>query len=73
MPDRVMVKIADEGSGFDTHRLFDSFDPLHVSALRERAGKRCGGFGLAMVQARMTRVEFNQRGNVVLMVKNFIP
>lgn len=73
MPDRVMVKIADEGSGFDTHRLFEPFDPLSVSEQRDREGKRCGGFGLAMVQAKMTRIEFNQRGNVVLLVKEYAP
>ncbi len=71
MPDRVMVKIADEGSGFDTHRLFEPFDALAVSEQRDREGKRSGGFGLAMVQAKMNRVEFNQRGNVVLLVREF--
>ncbi|GDY12000.1 hypothetical protein LBMAG53_08780 [Planctomycetota bacterium] len=71
LSDRVMVKIADEGSGFDTHRLFEPFDALGVSAQRDRLGKRDGGFGLAMVQAKMDRLEFNQRGNVVLLVKNF--
>lgn len=71
MPDRVMVKIADEGSGFDTHQLFEPFDPVSVSETRDRHGKRCGGFGLAMVQAKMTRVEFNQRGNVVLLVREY--
>ncbi len=71
--DRVMVKIADEGGGFDTHRLFDAFDPEAVTSERERVGKRCGGFGLAMVQAKMSRVEFNQRGNVVLLVKEYNP
>ncbi len=71
LPDRVMVKIADEGSGFDTHRLFEPFDALGVAAERDRLGKRCGGFGLAMVQEKMTRVEFNQRGNVVLLVKEY--
>ncbi len=73
MPDRVMVKIADEGSGFDTHRLFDHGDPGAVADQRDLDGKRSGGFGLAMVQARMTRVEFNQRGNVVLLVKDYAP
>jgi len=73
MNDRVMVKIADEGNGFDTHRLFEPFDPLEVSSERDRQGKRCGGFGLAMVQSKMTRVEFNQRGNVVLLVREFSP
>jgi phosphoserine phosphatase RsbU/P len=71
MTDRVMVKISDEGSGFDTHQLFEPFDPLHVSEERDRQGKRVGGFGLAMVQAKMSRVEFNLRGNVVLLVKDF--
>jgi CheY-like chemotaxis protein len=73
MSDRVMVKIADEGSGFDAHHLFETFDPLTVSEHRHAQGKRCGGFGLAMVQALMTRVEFNQRGNVVLLVKEYAP
>ena len=73
MPDRVMVKIADEGSGFDTHRLFEPSDPVMVAESRDLAGKRSGGFGLSMVQARMTRVEFNQRGNVVLLVKEYSP
>jgi sigma-B regulation protein RsbU (phosphoserine phosphatase) len=71
MPGRIMVKIADQGSGFDTHRLFESFDPLSASEERDRLGKRCGGFGLTMVQLKMTRVEFNQRGNVVLLVKEY--
>lgn len=70
-PDRVMVKIADEGSGFDTRRLFEPFDPLRALDERDRLGKRTGGFGLAMVQGRMTRVEFNRRGNVVLLVREY--
>jgi anti-sigma regulatory factor (Ser/Thr protein kinase) len=65
-----MVKISDEGGGFDPQRLF-SQDSRLLQEERESVGKRGGGFGLAIVREKMDRVTFNGKGNVVMMTKYF--
>jgi phosphoserine phosphatase RsbU/P len=71
LQDQVLVKIADEGGGFDTRHLFDPEQLEADQERRQRLGKRDGGFGLGIVQSMMDRVVFNSRGNVVMLVKQF--
>ncbi|MBF0103480.1 MAG: SpoIIE family protein phosphatase, partial [Desulfobacterales bacterium] len=72
LKDRIMVKIADEGSGFDVNRAFLHENNIETSQLeREKLGKRDGGFGLLLVQQKMDSLKFNDKGNVVLMTKMF--
>lgn len=60
-PRRTVIMIADEGPG----SLFDALpDPTRPENL-----ERPNGRGVMLMRAYMTRVEFNGRGNEVLMIK----
>lgn len=68
--DRILVRIEDEGAGFIPVEVPDpTKDPAGVIKQRKAAGKRLGGYGLALVRNIMDEVEFNERGNVVTMNK----
>jgi len=73
LPDRVMVKVSDEGAGFNVRRALAEAGAPEAQAARDRRGKRDGGFGLALVRTRMDRLQFNPRGNVALMTKYLRP
>jgi len=71
-PDRICIRITDEGPGFDPSSLPDStLDPYSVIADRELVGKRPGGFGLTLVRKIVDELRFNERGNVVTLEKRF--
>jgi serine/threonine-protein kinase RsbW len=64
-PTKVRVEITDEGLGFDPDRLPDPTAP-------ERLG--CpGGRGVLLMRAFMSRVEFRDRGNHVVLEKERSP
>lgn len=70
--DRILLKIADEGEGFDPHNLPDpSIDPIRNLMERKQSGKRVGGYGLFLVRKVMDAVIHNETGNVVILVKRF--
>jgi serine/threonine-protein kinase RsbW len=60
-PDRVQIEIADEGPGFNPNVLPDPTcsDRIH----------KPGGRGVMLMRAFMNRVEFNDKGNCVVMEK----
>lgn len=60
--DLVRIEITDEGPGFRPERLPDPTDPDLVEA--------SGGRGVMLMRAFMSRVEFQQRGNRVVMEKS---
>ena len=68
--DCVMLKVEDEGSGFNTAGLSDPTEDVsaHLEK-REKEGKRPGGFGIHMIQNLMDEFTYNDRGNIVLLTK----
>jgi serine/threonine-protein kinase RsbW len=60
-PDRLRVEITDEGPGFNPDALPD---PTRGECLHA-----AGGRGVMLMRSFMSRVEFNQRGNRVMMEK----
>lgn len=58
--DAVVVRISDEGGGFNPDAVPDPTLP------RNRA--RAGGRGLFLIRALMDEVEFNPRGNAITMI-----
>jgi serine/threonine-protein kinase RsbW len=71
--DRIMLKIEDEGEGFDLEKLEDpTSEPLSLQRKRETQGKRVGGYGIFIVKNLMDQVIYNTRGNIVIMTK-FLP
>jgi len=71
LDDRVMIKISDEGSGFNTKELFNEKNFMDLQEQREVEGKRLGGFGVTIVKEKMDSISFSNKGNSVLMVKKF--
>lgn len=68
--DQIVIKIEDEGAGFDPGAVPDpSRDIRNFLSERADAGKRAGGFGLHMVRKIMDQVVFNEKGNVVVLSK----
>ena len=60
-PARFWVQICDEGPGFKPAAVPDCCAPDRLEA--------CGGRGLALIEAYMTAVQYNQRGNCLTMEK----
>jgi serine/threonine-protein kinase RsbW len=60
-PQKVRVEITDEGPGFDPDSLPDPTDPAHLN--------RPGGRGVLLMRAFMSRVQFHDRGNHVVLEK----
>jgi CheY-like chemotaxis protein/anti-sigma regulatory factor (Ser/Thr protein kinase) len=60
-PHEALFTIRDEGEGFDPDRLPDPTDPANL--------ERVSGRGLLLIQTFMDRVEHNERGNEITMVK----
>ena len=59
-PRAVVVRVTDEGSGFDPRQLPDPTQNPHRM--------RSGGRGIFLIRKLMDRVEFNERGNSITMV-----
>jgi serine/threonine-protein kinase RsbW len=60
-PDLVRIEITDEGDGFDPSSIPDPTDPEHIEAP--------SGRGLMLMRSFMSRVEYNDVGNRVVMEK----
>lgn len=60
-PNRVRIEVADEGPGFDPHSVPDPTDEEHRSCPRGR--------GVMLMRSLMDRVEYNERGNRVVLEK----
>ena len=71
----LLYRIADPGEGFDLQSLSHAAisnpegDPLDHIRVREEKGLRPGGFGLAMTQALVDELIFNEKRNEVVLVK----
>jgi serine/threonine-protein kinase RsbW len=61
-PERFWLRVEDEGPGFKPDKVPDCTADENL--------ERCGGRGLALIKAYMTRVEYNDRGNSVTMEKH---
>ena len=71
-PDRIKIRIADEGHGFNPNHVPDpTIDPIKMIENREADGKRPGGFGIHLARKVMDTVDYNERGNIVTMEKRF--
>jgi CheY-like chemotaxis protein/anti-sigma regulatory factor (Ser/Thr protein kinase) len=71
--DRIKIRIADEGHGFNPDHVPDpTVDPIQMIENREANGKRPGGFGIHLARKVMDFVHYNERGNVVTMEKRFL-
>jgi CheY-like chemotaxis protein/anti-sigma regulatory factor (Ser/Thr protein kinase) len=72
--DRLVLKIEDEGEGFDVQALRDpTADPLAHVARRMAEGKRPGGYGTFMIRQLFDEVLYSDAGNVVLLTKFLTP
>ncbi len=68
--DRVIIKVEDEGEGFAHSALPDpTRDPVKTMQLRVEAGKRPGGYGVYLIQKLVDETIYNEKGNVVLLIK----
>ncbi|HEU5210002.1 MAG TPA: ATP-binding protein [Longimicrobiales bacterium] len=59
-PDRIMIRVTDEGRGFDPDQVDDPTTPANL--------QKIGGRGIFLIRKLMDRVEFNDRGNSILMI-----
>jgi CheY-like chemotaxis protein/anti-sigma regulatory factor (Ser/Thr protein kinase) len=72
LEDRILIRIADEGPGFDPRTVPDpTIDPIKLIEAREAKGKRPGGFGIHLARRVMDTVTYNETGNIVTMEKKF--
>jgi serine/threonine-protein kinase RsbW len=60
-PEQFWLRVTDQGNGFKPHSVPDCTADENLECP--------GGRGLALIQAYMTRVEYNSRGNCVTMEK----
>jgi serine/threonine-protein kinase RsbW len=60
-PDKIWIEVSDEGPGFDPEGLPDCTDAEHIDIPNGR--------GIMLMRNFMSRVEYNDRGNVVTMEK----
>jgi serine/threonine-protein kinase RsbW len=61
MPDKIWIKISDQGQGFDPQDVPDCTDDEHIDSPNGR--------GIMLMRNFMSRVEYNKKGNVVEMEK----
>jgi serine/threonine-protein kinase RsbW len=59
-PDEIVLRVTDEGHGFDPEKLADPTSPGNR--------KRIGGRGIFLIRKMMDHVEFNDKGNSITMV-----
>jgi serine/threonine-protein kinase RsbW len=60
-PQRIFIEITDEGPGFDPEQVPDPTDDEHLECP--------GGRGIMLMRSYMSRVEYNETGNTVVMEK----
>ncbi len=71
-PGQLVLVIEDKGRGFRPTSVPNPVaDPEGVAAARRAAGKRPGGYGIAMARAAMDEIFYNRAGNTVVMTKRF--
>lgn len=74
LEDCIVVVVEDSGPGFRLSDVPDARgDARELQRSRAAAGKRPGGYGLAIVRAITDHLVHNERGNVVAMVKRIRP
>jgi len=67
---KVIIKIQDEGKGFLVSQIPNPLnDPLFSALQRENEGKRPGGYGIAVTRQYVDKVEYNDKGNILLLTK----
>ena len=59
-PEQIVVRVTDEGRGFDPASLEDPTTPVNIT--------RTGGRGIFLIRQLMDEVEFNEHGNSITMV-----
>ena len=59
--DKIWIKVSDQGQGFDPEAVPDCTDDEHIDAPNGR--------GIMLMRSFMSRVEYNQKGNVVELEK----
>jgi two-component system, OmpR family, response regulator len=73
-PNCITLIIQDQGPGFDPrdlpHAASDE-DPIRHLEIRNELGLREGGFGIMLARGLVDKFWYNERGNVVTMVKRF--
>lgn len=70
LDDKIILRITDEGKGFDPASVPDpKKDLMKVVLSRKEEGKRPGGFGIYLVKKIMDEVVYNEKGNTVLLTK----
>jgi two-component system OmpR family response regulator len=70
LSDRLVIVVEDQGEGFKPAEVPDpSRDARSVQRNRTAEGKRPGGYGIALVRAISDHLIYNDRGNMVAMVK----
>ena len=61
-PDKLYVRVEDEGSGFDPHSLADPREPENQMV--------ASGRGILLIKHFVTNVEWNEHGNIIEFEKN---
>ncbi len=72
--DKIAISIKDTGTGFDPENLPHAAhpdDPIAHMMVREALGLREGGFGILMSRGLVDKLEYNEAGNEVKLVKYF--
>ncbi len=72
--DRVVIKIKDNGPGFNPHDVphaANPEDPAKHMEVRDSLGLRAGGFGILMARGLVDELTYNETGNEVRLVKYF--
>jgi CheY-like chemotaxis protein/anti-sigma regulatory factor (Ser/Thr protein kinase) len=70
LSDRLVIVVEDQGAGFRPSDVPDpARDARGLQRKRAADGKRPGGYGIALVRAISDHLIYNERGNIVAMVK----
>jgi DNA-binding response OmpR family regulator len=73
--DRLEIVVRDQGPGFDRTSLPHAAvpgDPFSHLDVREKLGLRAGGFGLLICQGMVDEMRYNDLGNEVTLIKQFV-
>lgn len=75
-PDQVVIRIRDEGPGFDRGHLphaANEDDPAAHIETRQQLGLRAGGFGIFLTKGLVDELKYNDAGNEVTLIKRLAP